>query len=328
MKKTLRILVIFGLTSVVIYLGLAYGFVFFSEVKKPSGDRDNLNFERLETTESSPSPLKKYEAVDGTELHYRHYESDAERTLILLHGSGYHSDYLETLARNLADEGVATVFTPDFRGHGESVDKRGDVKYVGQLERDMHEFIQMIKGMHPEQPLILGGHSSGGGTVIRMAGGEYSPEAVDGYLLLAPYIHHEAPTNNSEESGWANVNVQRMIGLSMLNNVGITHLNDKEVISFNMPNEYRDGTETLAYSYRMQISMHPRDDYKGDITSMNEDTLVLAGSEDESFNSYYYQEVFAEHDQSHVRLVEGLSHFGILYDENVFQIIEEWAGER
>ncbi|MBM7572655.1 alpha/beta fold hydrolase [Aquibacillus albus] len=115
-----------------------------------------------------------------------------------------------------------------------------------------------------------------------------------------------------------------MIGLSMLNQVGITHMNDTNVISFNMPNEYRDGTETLAYSYRLQISMHPRDDYNQDIASMDGDVLVLAGSEDESFQAEKYDDVFDVHYQTEVVLVDGLSHFALIHNEQAHETIAEW----
>ncbi|WP_163536238.1 alpha/beta hydrolase [Gracilibacillus sp. YIM 98692] len=324
MKKIFKILVIFGISSVVIYLCIAYGLIFLNDVKQPSGEKKNLQFEHLKTDEIALPKLNEYEARDGTQLTYRYYESSANQVLILLHGSGYHSDYLEPLANYLSNENIASVYTPNVRGHGNRADNRGDIDYIGQIEQDINDLIELVNERHPNQSIVLGGHSSGGGTVIRIAGGEYSHETVDDYLLIAPYVHHKAPTNNSDENGWANVSVPRMIGLSMLNQVGITHMNDTNVISFNMPNEYRDGTETLTYSYRLQISMHPRDDYNQDIASMNGDVLVLAGSEDESFQAEKYDVVFNVHDQTDVVLVDGLSHFGPIYDEQAHKTIAEW----
>ena len=58
---------------------------------------------------------------------------------------------------------------------------------------------------------------------------------VDGYILLAPYIHHSAPTSAESNSDWADPKVLRLILLGLLNGVGITGLNDLTVIEFKMP---------------------------------------------------------------------------------------------
>ncbi|WP_219914461.1 alpha/beta hydrolase [Thalassobacillus sp. CUG 92003] len=277
----------------------------------------------METNGQQSKELEEYQTRDGSSLTYRYYDSTAENILILIHGSGYHSEYLEPLATNLSQEGVASVYTPNLRGHGPNPEKRGDVDYLGQIEQDLNDLIDYIRKRHPEQPIILGGHSSGGGTVIRFAGGEFSHNAVNRYLLIAPYIHHNAPTNKSNNE-WANVNTPRIIGLSMLNQIGITHLNDRNVISFNMPNNYRDNTETLRYSYRLQTSMHPRPDYEKDISSMDGEVLVLAGSGDKSFKADQYEKVFNTHPNTEVMIMEGLSHFAPINDNDAQNEIATW----
>ncbi|WP_147803844.1 alpha/beta hydrolase [Alkalicoccus halolimnae] len=324
MKKIFKTLVISVVSSAGIYLCLAYGLLFFSEVEQPSGEMKNLNFEQVKTDEKALPELKEYEARDGTPLTYRHYESSADQILILLHGSGYHSRYLEPLANYLANENVSSVYTPNFRGHGANPERRGTIDYIGQIEHDIQDFIQLVNKRHPDQSIVLGGHSSGGGTVIRTAGGGSPHDVVDKYLLLAPYIHHNAPTNNSSESGWANVSVPRMIGLSMLNQAGIGHMNDTDVISFNMPDEYRDGTETLTYDYRLQVSMHPGNEYEKDIASMNDEVLVVAGREDESFHAEKYEKVFNVQEQAEIILLNDLSHFGPIHNEQSHEEIAAW----
>ncbi len=303
---------------------MAYGLTIFSTVKAPSGDLESLKFNELQTNQQQLPELQTYQTRDGSELSYRYYESTAEQVLIFIHGSGYHSEYLQELATYLSEEGVAKVYTPNLRGHGPAPETRGDIAYIGQIDDDIYDLIDFVDQRHPEQPIILGGHSSGGGTVIRTAGGDASHEAVERYLLIAPYIHHTAPTNSSDKNEWANVNTPRMIGLSMLNQIGITHVNDLDVISFNMPSEYRDQTETLAYSYRLQTSMHPRSDYQKDISSMNGEIFVVAGSEDGSFLVDQYQQVFAEHPNTKIEIMDGLSHFGPIFDESAQKEIAAW----
>ena len=284
-----------------------------------------MDFDQVTGGEPPPA-LHKYQARDGTPLHYREYagSGDAARVIVLLHGSGYHSGYLQPLAAGLAESDNVRVYTPDLRGHGPDPVRRGDVDYIGQLEDDLDDFLGLVRRAHPEAALLLAGHSSGGGLAIRHAGGD--PQVpVDGYILLAPYIHHSAPTSAESNSDWADPKVLRLILLGLLNGVGITGLNDLTVIEFNMPEAVRDGTETLAYSYRMQTSMHPRDDYGTDIAALNAPTLVLAGSADSSFNSDAYAPLFREHtDHAEVKVLEGVGHLGLIKSADTRGAIQQW----
>lgn len=284
-----------------------------------------MDFEQVIGGDTPPA-LHPYQARDGTTLHYRAYgdEGDAEQVIVLLHGSGYHSAYLQPLAAGLAESGDVRVYTPDLRGHGPAPARRGDVDYIGQLEDDLDDFLGLVQRAHPEASLFLAGHSSGGGLAIRYAGG--NPQVpVDGYILLAPYIHHSAPTSADSNSDWANPKVPRLILLGMLNSIGITGLNDLTVIEFNMPEAVRDGTETLAYSYRLQTSMHPRDDYGADLAALRAPTLVLAGSADSSFNSDAYAPLFREHtDHAEVKVLEGVGHLGLIKSADTRGAIQQW----
>lgn len=284
-----------------------------------------MDFEQV-TGGDTPPALHPYPARDGTTLHYREYGDDGEpeQVIVLLHGSGYHSAYLRPLAAGLAEHGDVRVYTPDLRGHGPAPARRGDVDYIGQLEDDLGDFLGRVRRAYPEASLLLAGHSSGGGLAIRYAGGD--PQVpVDGYILLAPYIHHSAPTSADSNSDWANPKVPRLILIGMLNSIGITGLNDLTVIEFNMPEAVRDGTETLAYSYRLQKSMHPRDDYGADLAALNAPTLVLAGGDDSSFNSDAYAPLFREHtDQATVKVLEGVGHLEIINRPETRQAIQAW----
>lgn len=314
-----------------VYLGVAFGLVLFSSTAVPDPKKDNLKFDDLKTTSDDKLPEKRsYTARDGQDLTYRYYSAhDQKRSntvLILMHGSGYHHQYLGPLAMALANEHHVDVYTPDMRGHGQNAQQPGDVEYVGQLEDDLQDFLHTVKDKNPKARIILGGHSSGGGLVIRYAGGQ-SQDLVDAYLLLAPYIHHNAPTNASTNSEWANPNVPRMIGLSMLERFNITALHHLPVISFNMPGDLRDGSETLTYSYRLHYSMVPRDDYGRDLSQIQEPTLVMAGSEDRSFNAEAYAPLFKQYTAADVRILEGLSHFGLVTERESYLQIAEWIRE-
>jgi len=207
-------------------------------------------------------------------------EDKAGEVLVLLHGSGWHSKYLFPLAKYISSENLAHVYTPDLRGHGINPIKRGDIDYINQLEDDLADFLEIVRKKHPNSTLIIGGHSSGGGLVIRFAGSKYGKEA-DAYMLLSPYLKYNAPTIKLNSGGWASAHMPRIIGLSMLNNVGISWFNYLKVIDFNMPEEYRDGTDTLSYSYRLNTGFAPRN-YKKDLSVIKQIVLVVVGKSDES----------------------------------------------
>lgn len=280
-----------------------------------------------QVTDGEPPPaLHQYQARDGTTLRYRQYagEGDDDTIIVMLHGSGYHSGYLQPLAAGLAESETARVYTPDLRGHGPDPLRRGDVEYIGQLEDDLNVFLSLVRRAHPKAALFLAGHSSGGGLAIRYAGGE-PPVAVDGYILLAPYVHHSAPTSADSDSDWAQPRVPRLVMLGLLNRIGITALNGLTVIEFNMPESVRDGTETLAYSYRMQKSLHPRDDYGADLAALRAPALVLAGDDDGTFNSDAYAPLFGEHSgEAKVKILEGVGHLGIINSADTRGAIQDW----
>jgi predicted alpha/beta hydrolase len=170
MHPILMRILTFALTSVAIYFGIAATLIVVGKPRKPHDPEKGLSFDELFFDTSSLPELETFEARDGATLAYRHYPADADTVLILLHGSGWHSSYLLPLAEFVSGENLAHVYTPDLRGHGPSPARRGDIDYIAQLEDDIADLIALIKQQHPDAPMIVGGHSSGGGLALRFAG--------------------------------------------------------------------------------------------------------------------------------------------------------------
>jgi alpha-beta hydrolase superfamily lysophospholipase len=283
---------------------IACGDTQLSEVK-------GLRFEELRIDYSGIPDLVEFPARDGTRLPYRHYPAQSDVHLVLLHGSGYHSRYLFALAREISAQNAAHVYTPDLRGHGISPARRGDIDYIDQLEDDLSDLFAHIKDSHPDARLVLGGHSSGGGLALRFGGGQYGRK-VSGFLLLSPFLGHDAPTTRPNSGGWASPKLPRLVGLSILNSLGIEALNGVVAIEFRMPEEYRDGTETLAYSFRLTTGFSPRD-FESDLISIKVPVLVLVGSDDEAFIADQYQPSIAQlAPQAQIRVLDGVSHLGVV----------------
>jgi hypothetical protein len=275
--------------------------------------------------QTGPVPaIDRYPARDGEQLAFQFYDSTAEVILVFVHGSSYHGAAYHTLARELSDAGVAKVYLPNMRGHHLSGQRRGDVDYIGQLEDDLADLVAYIRGRGQRGPLVLGGHSSGGGLAIRVAGGKYGDIAA-AYLLLSPVIPLAPTTRGRDAGGWAHLHRSRLFGLLMLNAVGITGLNSLPIIQFNKPEAFRDGTETLSYSYRLNVSFHPRYDYAADIKALGDRFLLLVGDDDQANDPVAYEDIFPQTgSESRVIRLPGVEHLGIFSAPSALSAVQNW----
>ncbi len=322
MNKLISKIFKFVIISIVIYFGIVGVLIVTGKPKKPDPAQRGLAFDELFFDYSSLPKLKSFKARDGTKLAYRHYPSDSDKIVIMLHGSGWHSRYFLPLAMFISSENLAQVYTPDLRGHGPTPKRRGDVDYIGQFEDDLADIITIIQKENPKAMLIVGGHSSGGGLSIRFAGSQYGHKA-NAYLLLAPFLKYNAPTTRSDSGGWAKPYTGRIIGLVMLNNIGIRWFNYLTVMEFNMPEKARDGTETLSYSYRLNMAYEPLD-YKEDLSAITKPLLVVAGTKDEAFIYCQYEPVISQYTEVQVKLLQGVTHMGVVVGPEVRPVIREW----
>lgn len=278
-------------------------------------------------------PQTAFVARDGTALPYRRYPAPAgsDRFIILVHGSGWHGMQFHAMARRLAASGAGTVIVPDMRGHGEAPARRGDVDHIGQLEEDIADLIAEL-GVEAggTAQVVLGGHSSGGGLVVRFAGGTHGGMA-DAFVLMAPFLKYNAPTTRPNSGGWARPATRRIIGLTMLNTVGVSALNHLPVISFAMPRAVLDGplghTATTRYSHALNTSFAPRSDYAADLKGMSgAPFLLVAGADDEAFFADRYEATIAPHAPggSYV-VVPGVGHLGIVSDDTAIEAVETFV---
>ncbi|MEQ6203777.1 alpha/beta fold hydrolase [Sulfitobacter sp. HNIBRBA2951] len=322
-SKILKIIAV----SIALTLIVALVLVYKQSPKEMAGE-GGLDFtQQLQSGRDEAAPLQGVAMRDGYELKVRTYGgADNVPLLVIVHGSAWHGLQFDSLASELA--GKADVIVPDLRGHGTAPGRRGDVDYIGQLEDDLADLINAVA--KPDQPVIMAGHSSGGGLVVRFAGGAHG-DMLDGAVLMAPFLHHNAPTMRENAGGWNAVLLRRIIGLSILNTFQIKALNHLPIVQFNMPKVVLDGplgdTATTAYSYRLNTSFAPRGNYLDDVAALPPFVLV-AGSADEAFvSSQYAPTMGAVTDKGRYDMVLGATHLDVVNDPRTRGIIEGFLDE-
>lgn len=168
MSAVTKILISAGIT-VAITTAIALGLIASDRpVADLRGDGEGLDFSVL--SGAALPDLQSYTARDGTTLGFRRWVAGREDAplVIAVHGSGWHGAQFARLGAGLAEAGF-DVIAPDLRGHGPWPVRRGDVDYIGQFEDDLADLIDAQ--VRPGQSVAMLGHSSGGGLVIRFAGG-------------------------------------------------------------------------------------------------------------------------------------------------------------
>lgn len=323
--RGLKPVLVFLLSSVVIYFAVAIGLI-LSQSVNPLPLRDSLTFDSASTVGATDPGLARFVARDGTELGVRHYPGSRDGPLVVVvHGSGWHGGSYTAIGDSLARDYGFEVLIPDLRGHGPNPQRRGDIDYIGQFEDDLADLITGYGGA--DRPVYMVGHSSGGGLTIRFAGGEHG-DMLEKAVLIAPFLKHDAPTARDDAAGWSHVLVRRLIGQSMLNAVGIHALDGLHMIQFRFPSVVLQGaqghTATQSYSYRLNTSFAPRSDYLADVARLP-DFLLVAGRQDEAFHAEAYEPTLREAtSRGQYLLIDGADHLGVLSQPDTLAAIGEF----
>ncbi|RXG30331.1 alpha/beta hydrolase [Leeuwenhoekiella palythoae] len=322
MKKIVkRILVFIGINLCLYLIAVVVLINWPIPQKVPAKNYDYTSIDTI-AVKTYPHQEEWISMRDGAALFSRRYAANCKTVLLLLHGSGSESRYLQSLAGRLAQEDLATVLTPDLRGHGRNLLLHSDIDHIGQLEEDLEDFLFYAQHELQAEKIVLAGHSSGGGLVLRYLASAKHPQ-VDQAILLAPYLGHDAPTVKQNSGGWVSVGVKRWVGLAMLNGIGVTAYNDKPVLFFNRPKAYEDPLQAPSYSYRMAVNFAPTH-YQHDIIKLKTPTLVLVGNADESFYPERFQEVFEPAAAfTRVQRIPKANHLNIIKNEEVLTQIRE-----
>jgi alpha-beta hydrolase superfamily lysophospholipase len=282
------------------------------------------------TVDMSTLPaIERFQARDGTVLGFRHYPAvgaSSGRAAIVIHGSsGSSANNIHALSVALAQHGVES-YAMDVRGHGSS-GTRGDIGYIGQLEDDLADFIEVVRKTTPSAPLTLIGHSAGGGFALRVAGSNIQ-DMFARTVLLAPYLGYAAPTNRPDSGGWASADVPRILGLMVLRAIGIAWGDALPVVAFAVPPN--SGKALVpAYTERLRSNFGVHRNFRTDLAAATRPVTIFAGADDELMLSDKYAEAVREVAPAvDVKLIDGIDHMGIVGNPKAVSVIADDVATR
>ena len=284
-------------------LGLAAAVALGGPKSLPPMASINNPFKRVDF--SDLPPLLRYSALDGASLAYRQYTpptASIRGSIVLVHGSSASSNSLHPLAKAFAKTGYV-VYALDIRGHGDS-GRKGQIAYVGQLEDDLASFVRAVS---PAAPSTLAGFSSGGGFALRVAGSARQ-DLFQNYLFLSPFLSQDAPTYRPAGGGWVSVGIPRILGIALLNTVGVQAFNHLPVTRFALSEEAKS-LLTPEYSFALATNFRPERDYAANIKAVHRPCAVVAGTADELFFTEKFEPTLRALGQDWpVTLVPGVGH--------------------
>jgi len=280
----------------------------------------DMGFEQVSETVPRQFEMSDHKRIFG----YR-FPKESPNTVVLLHGVASSAYVYNRTATLLREATQSEVYTIDLRGHGQSEGKSGDVDFINQYANDLAEIIAIIRKEKPGGKIILAGHSMGGGVILRYAM-ESNFDQPDGFLLFAPLIGHNSPAfhvgsseSESVEEPFMKIHFERIIGLTMLNEIN-NHTSDSlPVLFLNLP----ESMPLRSYSFRANASMAP-DDYAAALQSVHKPMLVLIGTDDEVFSAEAMQSAVIENSAGEVKIIDEATHNGVRHSPQSFTFIEDW----
>ena len=137
-----------------------------------------------------PHTLSKFNTQDGDTLAVYNWPlstvTTSRGTVLLVHGLGEHMGRYQHVAAHLNSWGF-TVRGYDHYGHGQSSGPRGGLPSDARLLDDASRMVDDTRAQMPaESPLILLGHSMGGGVVGRFV--SLHPTKVDALVMSSPAL--------------------------------------------------------------------------------------------------------------------------------------------
>ncbi len=128
------------------------------------------------------------------------YQWPAEQAaahLILVHGHAEHLGRYTEVAQVLTGQRISVIGF-DLPGHGRSSGRRGDYVSMEKIVTDIFDLGGRLRGLRPEIPLLLLGHSMGG-LLALAAAVDVRSKLFDGVVVSSPNLHVGQPVSKVKE---------------------------------------------------------------------------------------------------------------------------------
>lgn len=242
-----------------------------------------FSFEEIKSAEKVFIPPVQYlTAGDGIKLAYRTYLPDEiSAVLIFYHGAGAHSGLTYPHVGNgLCRNYNIAVYTPDMRGHGFSDGERGDAPSSDRVLEDIGDFIRYVRLKHPGKAIVLGGHSAGSGLILNYSDSN-SPEKVDGYIFLSPYLGFRSKTDRENNPyPFATVKEELFVRHAMYGTDG-----HSKAVFYNYPEEIIDANPEMVTAISVNVSNAVTPTSPGlQLLNLEEPLAMWIGENDEEFD--------------------------------------------
>ncbi len=128
-------------------------------------------------------------AKDGTKLVSYEWPTATSPAfgLFLLHGHGEHCGMYQSFVEQI-QRIPCVVGGVDYRGHGLSEGLRGHAMSLSEVVEDARTALQAFQQKYPKLPLVLFGHSMGGGVLARLLCEGGYPSTIVGAILSSPLL--------------------------------------------------------------------------------------------------------------------------------------------
>jgi len=129
-----------------------------------------------------------FAGVGGVRIVYDVWTPDTtpKGVVVICHGYAEHARRYDHVAARFGEAGLVT-YALDLRGHGRSDGKRVYLRDIAEYTGDFHTLVGIAGAAHPGLPLIVLGHSMGGGVVF--AYGVEHPDDYTAMVLSGPAVY-------------------------------------------------------------------------------------------------------------------------------------------
>jgi len=320
--------------SAIIYLVVAIVLVFWpgANFKRPV-PQSQPSAAAVSQSDAGEVRERVFKVRDGAKIAARIHGADGLPSLLIIHGVASQAKDMDAMAALLVKSVKLRVVAIDMRGHGRSSGTRWQLEHVGQFEEDVSDIIRQIRDEAPDMPVILAGHSMGGGITTRYSLASNATPA-DGFLLLTPLLGGDSPSMKKVETPTAEAagnpaaespvifRTPRMIGVIMLHSIGITAFDKLPIMLFNHP-------DRPSYGFAALASMQPNapSDYRVALKAISKPLLLIAGTKDEYFEASTFPDIISQNSNGEAVLIDGATHKDVLTDARSIDKIATWLTE-